>query len=305
MLHLVPAQQRQDFGLAERFRQITGETAWKPAGTIPIPFDTFHPQGMTFASGNIFFSSVEVTVRPERTEQPDDRYDRTPGEGVGHLFKIDRDGNLLASITLGEGSMYHPGGIDFDGTYIWVPVAEYRPNSRSIVYRVDPNNMQATEVFRFDDHLGALVFDPANSTLHGVSWGSRFLYSWRLNENSQLPTEELDPAERREPNSSFYVDYQDCMYADVHHMLCAGIKTHDVSAVGDAGSLSFTLGGLELVDLESKRAVHQLPFNWIADNGTVMTQNPFFVEQRDDRLRFYFMPEDNESTIYMFDAFWE
>ena len=32
--------------------------------------------------------------------------------------------------------MYHPGGIDYDGRHIWVPVAEYRPNSRSIIYRV-------------------------------------------------------------------------------------------------------------------------------------------------------------------------
>ena len=34
--------------------------------------------------------------------------------------------------------MYHPGGIDYDGRHIWVSVAEYRPNSRSIVYRIDP-----------------------------------------------------------------------------------------------------------------------------------------------------------------------
>jgi len=25
--------------------------------------------------------------------------------------------------------VYHPGGIDFDGVNIWVPVAEYRPDS--------------------------------------------------------------------------------------------------------------------------------------------------------------------------------
>ena len=29
-------------------------------------------------------------------------------------LKIGPDGKLLADLTLGEGSMYHPGGIDFD-----------------------------------------------------------------------------------------------------------------------------------------------------------------------------------------------
>jgi len=33
-----------------------------------------------------------------------------------------------------------------------------------------------------------------------------------------------------------------------------------------------------------------------------MSTNPFFVEPRDDHLQFFFMPEDNESTIYIFDA---
>ena len=63
-----------------------------------------------------------------------DGFDRDTGEGVGHLFKLNMKGNLIADLTLGEGSMYHPGGIDYDGQSIWVPVAEYRPNSRAITY---------------------------------------------------------------------------------------------------------------------------------------------------------------------------
>ena len=38
--------------------------------------------------------------------------------------------------------MYHPGGIDYDGEYIWGPVAEYRPNSESIIYKVDAETLK-------------------------------------------------------------------------------------------------------------------------------------------------------------------
>jgi hypothetical protein len=96
------------------------------------------------------------------------------------LFKLDMKGNLITDLTLGEGSIYHPGGIDYDGKSIWVPAAEYRPNSRAIIYRVDPVAMKATEVFRYGDHIGGLVHNTENKTLHGVSWGSRRFYTWTL-----------------------------------------------------------------------------------------------------------------------------
>ena len=302
LMVLIPDRSPLNADIVERFRRLTGDVEWLPAGTIPIRFDTFHPQGMTFVGDHIFFSSVEVTVRTEKYERPFVGYDRTAGEGVGHLFKIDRDGNLVASIRLGEGDAYHPGGIDFDGSFIWVPVAEYRPNSRSIVYRVDPSTMEATEVFRFDDHLGGLVFDTSAATLHGVSWGSRFFYSWKLNGDLGLTENQLDPAEQRVLNGSSYIDYQDCQYSAVNYMLCGGVKTHAVQTIGDTASLELTIGGIDLIDLRSQRAVHQVPISWRAEGGKVMTTNPFFVEPKDDFLRFYFLPEDNESVVYIFDA---
>ena len=89
-------------------------------------------------------------------------------------------GNLIADLRIGEGTIYHPGGIDYDGRHLWVPVAEYRPNSRSIIYRVDPVTMKAEEMFRFPDYIGAIVHDTDDHSLHGVSWGSRRFYRWTL-----------------------------------------------------------------------------------------------------------------------------
>jgi len=133
---------------SERFQQLGRAATWQPAGARALAFDTFHPQGLVKIGDVCYLSSVEVTTPPVRVAQLVDGADRSPGEGRGHLFKFDADGRLLSDLTLGEGSIYHPGGIDFDGQFIWVPVAEYRPHSRSIVYRVDPITMTATEMFR-------------------------------------------------------------------------------------------------------------------------------------------------------------
>ena len=117
--------------VAERVRLLTRNSSWTQVATVPIRFRTFHPQGMVRIGGVFFVSSVEVRVATRRFPKPVNGYDRDAGVGVGHLFKIDQQGNLLASLTLGEGDAYHPGGIDYDGRHIWVPVSEYRPDSRS------------------------------------------------------------------------------------------------------------------------------------------------------------------------------
>src|SRR5262245_26746432 len=110
--------------LAERVTALTRNSVWKPVASIPVRFKTFHPQGMVKIGDTFFVSSVEVR-------------NRDTSDGTGHLFRIDSTGHLLADLKLGEGPIYHPGGIDYDGISIWVPAAEYRMDSRSIIYRVD------------------------------------------------------------------------------------------------------------------------------------------------------------------------
>src|SRR5215211_5269041 len=150
------ARQANRGGIAELVMQVTRDTKWTLAASIPVAFPTFHPQGMVRIGETFYVSSVEIRKPTRRFPSAVDGYDRDAGEGIGHLFKVDGSGRLLADLLLGEGSIYHPGGIDYDGRAIWVPVAEYRPNSRAIVYRVDPQTMKATEVFRFADHIGAV-----------------------------------------------------------------------------------------------------------------------------------------------------
>ena len=280
--------------IAERVLALSRDSAWRQIASVPIGFRTFHPQGMVKIGDTLFVSSVEVRVPTKRFPTPQGGQDRDPGEGVGHLFKMDISGQLVSDITLGEGIVYHPGGLDYDGRDIWVPVAEYRPNSRSIVYRVDPETMKATEVFRFNDHLGALVHDTDDNSLHGVSWGSRRFYRWALGPRGT-------PAGRRSTrtvNPSHYVDYQDCKYVVRHRMLCTGVA--EIRPAPDMPA--FRLGGLELVDLVQGRPLHQVPVLLWTSSGVDMTHNPVWIEPSNAGLRGYFMPEDDRSTLYIFDV---
>src|SRR3954447_1089122 len=261
--------------VADRVMMLTRSSTWTPVASIPGAFRTFHPQGMVKIGGTLFGSSGEVI-------------DRDAGRGIGHLFKIDKAGRLIADLRLGEGTIYHPGGIDYDGTSIWVPVAEYRPDSRAIIYRVDPTAMTAAEVFRVADHIGAIVHDTDAGTLHGVSWGSRRFYRWSMSGVAQGTA--LNP--------SHYVDYQDCKYAERARMLCTGVA----EIRRTPASAPFRLGGIDLVSLEDGRPLHQVPVLLWTSGGLDMTHNPVWIEPSAAGLRLYAMPEDDRSTIHVFDV---
>lgn len=283
---------------ADLVRGLTRDSAWTLVESTPMKFVTHHPQGMVKFGDAFFVSSVEIKVRTKRYPKPVDGYDRDVGEGVGHLFKIDRQGNLIADLVLGEGPMYHPGGIDYDGRHIWVPVSEYRPNSRSIIYRVDPGTMKAEEVFRYGDSIGGIVHDTDDHTLHGNSWGSRRFYRWTLDASGTVTNATVPPETLRTLNTSHYVDYQDCKYAGRHRMLCTGVT--EMRQRPDAPA--FRLGGIDLIDLRDGRPLHQVPVLLWTAGGLDMTHNPVWLEATATGLRGYFMPEDDKSTLYVYEV---
>lgn len=266
--------------VAERVLKLTRDSSWTLVASVPVKFRTYHPQGMVKIGETIFISSVDA------------------GEGVGHVFKIDMAGNLIADLRVGEGTIYHPGGIDYDGTHIWVPVAEYRPDSRSIVYRVEPDAMKATESFRFADHIGAIIHNTDDNTLHGVSWGSRRFYRWTLGNDGRVTNAAAPPDTLRTLNSSHYLDYQDCKYVGGRRMLCTGVT--EMRQTPDAPL--FRLGGIDLVDLADGRPLHQVPVLLWTAGGLDMTHNPVWIEPSAMGLRGYFMPEDDTSTLYIYDV---
>ena len=281
--------------VGDRVMTLTRDTKWTLVSSTPIRFRTFHPQGMVKVGDTFYVSSVEVSVPTKRFETPVNGMDREAGEGIGHLFAIDASGSLLADVHLGEGTIYHPGGLDYDGTNIWVPVAEYRPNSHSIVYRVNPRTMSVAEAFRFDDHLGAVAYDTDDNSLHAASWGSRRFYRWKVARGSVLIPARAPGASL---NPSHYVDYQDCKYAGNHRMLCTGVTEMRAGP----GASPFRLGGMDLVDLRGGRPLHQVPVLLWTTAGLDMTHNPSWVESTPAGLRAYFLPEDDTSTLYVYET---
>src|SRR4051794_19889081 len=100
--------------VAESVMKLTRTSRWTLVAAIPIGFRTYHPQGMVKIGDTLFVSSVEVKVATRPLARPSSGYDRDAGEGVGHVFKLDMNGRLIADLRLGEGSVYHPGGLDYD-----------------------------------------------------------------------------------------------------------------------------------------------------------------------------------------------
>lgn len=272
--------------IAKRFQGLNVGTAWRRVGEIEMKFDTYHPQGMAVIGDRMYISSVEVINRGE-------------GRGVGHLFEANMQGELLRHIELGEGAMYHPGGMDFDGERLWISVSEYRPDSRSVVYSVDPETMNVRRIFEFGDHLGGILLDAKSNMLIANSWGSRRFYRWELKSTDE-GWKPLDPARPlTRANPSHYVDYQDGQWLPgTHLMLCSGLKGYRVPERRDG---SFALGGMALIDTRTFDIVHEVPVPLWVGGRRPMTQNATYVEATEEGLRFYFMPEDNRSTVYVYE----
>jgi hypothetical protein len=138
-------QSARDNQTTQLFRLMGRDTLWTHVATIAMSWRTFHTQGLVKIGETFYVSAVEVIESTVRTGTVTDALydfalDRSPGAGRGWLFKFDATGHLLGQLELTDGTKYHPGGIDYDGHSIWVPVAEYRPNSTSHIYRVDPED---------------------------------------------------------------------------------------------------------------------------------------------------------------------
>ncbi len=283
--------------LATRIMQLDRTTQWRAVSETPIPFDTHHPQGMVRIGGDFFVTSVEIIRPTQRYPQPIAGLDRDAGEGRGHLFRITDAGVLKSDIPLGEGDIYHPGGLDFDGRHLWIPVAEYRPDSRAIIYRVDPQTLEVHEAFRFPDHIGAVAFDSVANALIGVSWGGAKIYRWPLQPDGTVTAADLaaPPAGRAR---SHYIAWQDCHGLQGSMMLCTGLSNY--SRPGGGANLS--LGGVELINMSDLRPLWQSPIQLWSPTGRSMTQNPAWFETTPGGLRAWFMPDDDTSTLFAFEA---
>lgn len=266
--------------IRERFLACDRNTQWQLQGSITFNFPTHHPQGLVVTKDYIFLSSVEVTEPPQNVFDPTTS---TPGSGVGHLFITDRSGLLVKDLIIGEGSMYHPGGIDFDGEEIWIPVGEYRPHAQSTVIAVSASDFSIREVFRVNDSIGWIVPDSEESKLYGGNWGSRVLYTWNQKGG------EIEQWR----NPSHFVDYQDAIFLSSSEVIASGISLL-LSDEDDENQMATELGGLALLDFKTNKIVHEIPIYSHTNAGHMLTRNPFSMSVTGEDLFLHVAPDDGD-----------
>lgn len=295
-LQAAPAEQPQNGNeaLVRSFHNVSRDTAWTRTATIDLDFETFHPQAMEVVGSRIYLSSVEVIKQPVAYPEPRNGYDRTPGKGVGHLFVLGRDGRLLKDIELADGHRYHPGGLDYDGKYLWLPVAQYRPDSSADIYRINPRTYAVKKLFRVRDHIGGVVRDQETGHLIGQSWGSRRFYDWTVSGEQK----------RFWLNENHFIDYQDCEYVAFRKALCSGVT--ELPAQPGAAT-AYELGGLALIGLRSQhRILHEVPLQLWSTAGHVITRNPTDLDADGRHLTLYAAPDDSDEAagteILVYDA---
>ena len=276
----------QDGALAHDFAAVDRNTAWTQVDKLKLNFPTYHTEGLVITPNHLFLSAVQIIEPTQKYPTPVDGYDRTAGKGIGHLFVMDRQGHLQKDITLGEGDMYHPGGISYDGTNVWVPVAQYRPNSSAIIYRVDANSLAVHKQFQVNDHIGGIVRDQTNGNLVGNNWGSRRFYEWTA-DGKQI---------RSWDNNSFFTDYQDCQYVASAKMICGGITNLPQTPSAGGDNATYELGGISMIDLRSHNVLREVPFQKWSSAGHVMTRNPVKLAASGNQLTLWAAPDNGEEA---------
>jgi hypothetical protein len=277
---------RHDGALARDFAAVDRDTVWTQVDRLKLDFQTFHTEGLAVTPHHLFLSAVEI-IEPTKTyPTPVGGYDRTPGKGIGHLFVMDRQGHLQKDMTLGKGHLYHPGGISYDGKHVWVPVAQYRPNSSAIIYRVDADSLAVHRQFRVNDHIGGIVQNRTNGHLVGNNWGSRHFYEWTA-DGTLI---------RSWDNNSFFTDYQDCQYVASAKMICGGITNLPQTPSAGGDTAVYELGGISMIDLRSHDVLREVPFQKWSSAGHVMTRNPVKLAASGNRLTLWAAPDNGDEA---------
>jgi len=210
-----------------------------------------HPQGITAsADGATWF--VTSVLRKEQ-------------KGLLVSFRA-ADGAQLQRVEVQDGPRYHPGGLGRLADTLWLPVAEYRRASTSVVQGRDAKTLAVTSSFQVADHIGAVAATPTG--LIGCNWDARRFYDWTF-DGRQSQAVDHDGAAR----------YQDLQWTS-DGLLAGGL-------LGDQGVID--LLEWPSLDLKERIVVEK------TDRGTVLTAEGMAVSRGELLL----MPEDDPSRVFV------
>jgi len=209
---------------------------------VPLKFDTYHVQGLEVTEQSFFVTSVDKESKR------------------GWLFKINRKAaNPVVKKDLTDSTLIHPGGLQFDGRFLWLPNAEYDRDGPSKILALDTCSLVIERSFQVDDHIGAVASD-GKDRLFGVNWDALQFHVWDFEGN---PLQTIDS-----PTS---MAYQDIKFV-AGRLLCNGHQAH-LSVVDIIDPFKWEL--VKRINLPNIQGIKRLSQEGMAFDG-----------------QFYFLPED-------------
>ncbi|PHH52593.1 hypothetical protein CFIMG_008415RA00001 [Ceratocystis fimbriata CBS 114723] len=296
--------------MIRKLEGLSRSTQWTSIANISFEGEMFEPEGLVRLSDNRYIVSAGEYIAPvEKNAQGNYT---SVGAGFAHLMVFNGRGERIAdaSISKAGSTEYHVGGIDFDGTYLWGTIGEYRPDSSAYVFRASPYTLQPEVLVRYPDHLGGIVHDTVANDITCLTWGGRKAVTFKLADDDADKTSADGPQNDKKPlspphvirtkeNWSYFVDYQDCKWlgrpaaSDDSVMLCSG-----VARLADG----YVMGGISLVDVKTMEPIVEVPITLASSKGTRITMNPMDLAIVDGKLRLYWLPDQHESTLYIYEA---
>lgn len=77
-------------------------------------------------------------------------------------------------------------------------------------------------------------------------------------------------------------------------MLCAGVTNLPQTPSAGGTAATYELGGIALIDLRTRDAVREVPFQQWSTAGHVATRNPFKMAADGDRLTMWVAPDNGD-----------
>ena len=187
---------------------------------------------------------------------------------TGHLGEFELlSGRLLRSVEVQNGERYHPGGLAKHGDSLWLPVAEYRPNSSSVIQRRNQRTLALEAKFEVPDHIGCVAV--MNGRVYGGNWDSKQIYAW--------DTGGTLISNRDNPSGTSFQD----MKAVGGQLIGSGIRP-------EGGAIDW----LDVRDLRMLRRVR----TGKTDRDVLMTHEGMAISG----TRLYLLPEDSPSRLFIF-----
>lgn len=136
---------------------VIGVEALVPSDVRSLQAELSHVQGVELDKRHVWVTWVRAADRR------------------GFVTQFDRvSGQFERQLDLTDGARFHPGGLSLHNGSLWIPVAEYRPNSSAVIVEVDAESFAVKSKFSVADHLGCVAVN--DDTLVAGNWGSQKLY---------------------------------------------------------------------------------------------------------------------------------